>query len=232
MPTPICRELCLHFLAVCPQCPLQSSSLRAVRRAFARVRARGGGLRLLTHLCPFPGPLPPPHPLHAVPGGLQPARPFTTRVSLGLPGLFLSFYLPLLGQFNPKRLKVESKGRSKIKLKHKARESASGGGPPGRLKDRGGCRASCQHARTLCGAGPASAHQMGLRKCNSQESEASLGSLKRLLKSLPRGRWPLPPPTPAPYQLQAGSLPHLHSPAPAGPPSLPSTWQPSRFHLA
>lgn len=156
----------------------------------------GGGLRMLTHFCPFPGPLPPPHPLHAVPGGLQPARPFTTRVSLGLPGLFLSFYLPLLGQFNPKCLKVESKGRSKIKLKHKARESASGGGPPGRLKDRGGCRASCQHARPLCGAGPASAHRMGLRKCSCQESEASLGSLKKVTQESAWGRWPVPHPTP------------------------------------
>lgn len=231
MPTPICRELCLHFLAVCPQCPLQSRSLRAVRRTFARA---WGGLRMLTHFCPFPGPLPPPHPLHAVPGGLQPARPFNTRVSLGLPGLFLSFYLPLLGQFNPKCLKVESKGRSKIKLKHKARESASGGGPPGRLKDRGGCRASCQHARPLCGAGPASAHRMGLRKCSCQESEASLGSLKKVTQESASRAVASPPPhpPPAPYQLQAGSLPHLHSPAPAGPPSLPSTWQPSRFHLA
>ncbi|KAK7799946.1 hypothetical protein U0070_012037, partial [Myodes glareolus] len=35
---------------------------------------------------------------------------------------FCLFYLPLLGQFNSKCLKVETKGRSKIKLKHEARK--------------------------------------------------------------------------------------------------------------
>lgn len=188
---------------------------------------------MLTHFCPFPGPLSPPHPLHALPGGLQPTRPFTTRLSLRLPGPFLSFYLPLLGQFNSKCLKVETKGRSKIKLKHEARESASGGRPAQATQGPG---ASCHRARPLRGAGPASAHRMGLRKCSCQESEASLGSLKKVTQeSASRAVASLPPsPPPALYQLQAGSPPppHLHSPTPQALRLRPRTGQPSRFHLA
>lgn len=152
---------------------------------------------MLTHFCPFPGPRSPPHPLHALPGGLQPTRPFTTRLSLRLPGPFLSFYLPLLGQFNSKCLKVETKGRSKIKLKHEARESASGGGGKARPGDSRTGGFSCHRARPLRGAGPASAHRMGLRKCSCQESEASLGSLKKVTQesaSRAVASHPLPPP--------------------------------------
>lgn len=57
---------------------------------------------------------------------------------------------------------------------------------------RGGCRAPCQRARPLRRAGSANAHRMGLRKCSCQESEASLGSSRRLSQSLTPGRWRIP----------------------------------------
>lgn len=72
-----------------------------------------------------------------------------------------------------------------------ANESASWRARSKRLRDRGGCRAPCQHARPLRRAGSASAHRMGLRKCRCQESEASQRSSK-LCQSLPRGRRPIP----------------------------------------
>lgn len=195
------------------RCPLQSRSLRAVQHAW------WVGVCACSHTCSFPGPLPPSHPLHALPGGLQPTRPFTTRLSLRLPGPFLSFYLPLLGQFNPKYLKVEIKGRSKIKLKHEARESASGGGgevcpgdsrttglqgfvPPRTSPPRGG-------AGQRPPDGAEKVQLSGIRGISGESKKVTQESASRAVAS--------PPPhthTPAPYQLQAGSPPHLHSPAP------------------
>lgn len=133
----------------------------------------------------------PPFPV--LPGGLQLTLPFTSKFILRLSGS-VSVFDPTLassGHFNQKCLDVGTKGRSRI-LRDARMSQRAGGGRSRRLRDREGCRAPCQLARPLRRAGTASAHRMGLRKCSCQESEASLGSSRRLCQSLPRGRWRIP----------------------------------------
>lgn len=75
---------------------------------------------MLTHFCPsqVPSRHPTPFTLFLVvcspPGLLLLESPFDFQVRFRL------FYLPLLSQYNPKCLKVETKGRNKMKLKHEA----------------------------------------------------------------------------------------------------------------
>lgn len=106
----------------------------------------GGALRMLTHLCPFPGP-----PLPALPGGLQPMPSFTSQLSLRLSGS-ISVLLSPPGPVQPRMSKGGDQGQSRIK--RDARESVSGGGRQvPALADRGGCRAPCHRARPSPGRG-------------------------------------------------------------------------------